>query len=389
MRVHAPTLEHSADADILRASVGDLRLWFSAPPGVILAPRIEPFVIAALLGAMASGEALEVDPEWPVSPRLLAGLDRIQRVLHAWNPRLSRIEIHATPGTVPRVREGVALFFSGGVDATYSLLEHEAEITHLIFIHGFEITLDNEPLFARALARNQESADRHAKPLLPVKTNLRELAAAYNLSSYLYQGAILGAVAQALGFPRTYVAASIAYPDLCPWGTHPLLDPHWSTEEAEIVHDGAEATRAHKIARIGGRKGALESLRVCLLANPQQYNCGVCEKCLRTMVALRLLGLSSPAFPRLDSLGLGLVRRLQIDGADDLPLFLENHTLALEKQDQAVARALGACIRRYRLRQIAELTDQAFAGGFFLRTWRGLRQRGAKPGRIFPGARQG
>lgn len=386
MRVQAPTLEHSKDADLLAASVGDLRLWFKTPPGALLSPRIEPFVAASLMGAMASGEALEVDPGSPVCPRLLAGLDHIQGVLHSWNPRLSRIEIKATPGPPPKVRDGVALFFSGGVDATYSLLAHQEEITHLIFIHGFEITLANEALFARALARNQESADRYGKPLLPVKTNLRELGAAFNLSSYLYQGAILAGVALALGFPRTYVAASLAYADLCPWGTHPLLDPFWSTASAEIVHHGAAATRAEKIARIGAQKGALESLRVCL-ANREQYNCGTCEKCLRTMVALRLLGLSSPAFPPLDSLG--PVRRLRIEDGDELPLFLENHALARKKGDRAVARALGACIRRYRLRQIAKLADEALADGIVLRTWRRLRYRGAAEGRILPGANQG
>jgi hypothetical protein len=369
--------------DILSASVGALRLWFSAPPGLPLAPRVEPFVVAGLLGAMASGEALEVDPGSPVSPRLLAGLEQIQGVLHAWNPRLSKIDVRATAGPPPPIRAGVGLFFSGGVDATYSLLKHEDEITHLIFIHGLEITLDNETLFARALARNQDSADLYAKKLLPVKTNLRELASAHNLSNYLYQGALLAGVALALGFPRMYVAASFFYPDLCPWGTHPLLDPLWSTEASELVHDGAEVSHTEKIARIGGRKGALESIRVCL-SNRQEYNCGVCEKCLRTMIALRLLSLSSPAFPVLDSLG--PVRRLSVEEDDELPLFLENYTLALEKGDSAVARALGACIRRYRIRQILKLSDMAFTGGFLERTWRRFRSPAAEAERILPGA---
>jgi hypothetical protein len=385
MRVLAPTLSHSSTADTLSAAVGGQELWFRTPPGVLLSPRIEPFVAASLLGAMARREALEVDPGSPVCPRLLAGLDHIQSVLHSWNPRLSRIEIHATPGAPPRLRDGVALFYSGGVDATYSLLEHEEEITHLIFIHGLEITLDNEALFAQALARNQESAHRYGKPLLPVKTNLREFAAAFRLSNYLYQGPILAGVALALGFPRTYVAASYAYSDLCPWGTHPLLDPLWSTAASEIVHDGAGATRAEKIARIGGRAGALESLRVCL-GNRQQYNCGTCEKCLRTMVALRLLGLSSPAFPPLDSLG--PVHRLRVEDDEELKLFLENHKLALEKGDAAVARALWTCIRRHRLRQLVKLADQTLAGGVLLKTWRRLRAKDPTGGRILPGADQ-
>ncbi len=373
MRIEAPLLERGPEGDTLEALVGGRRLWIKAPAGSLAAARVEPFVVAALLGAMASGEALQVDPGSPVSPRLLAGLDQIQALFHAWNPRLSRIEVRATPQAPSPERAGVALFFSGGVDATYSLLAHESEISHLIFVHGLEITLANEALFARALAKNQESAHRYQKTLLPVKTNLREFAAAHNLSNYLYQGSLLAAVALALGFPRTYLAASLHYPDLCPWGTHPLLDPLWSTEVSEIVHDGADASRVEKIARIGGREGALESLRVCL-ANREDYNCGICEKCLRTMIALRLLGLSSPAFPPLDSLR--PIRRLRIHDADDLPLFRENHALALEKGDRAVARALGVCIRRHQVREMLKLADQAFAGGLVLRTWRRFRHPG-------------
>jgi hypothetical protein len=381
MKIEAPALVSHAGAHRLEAMVDGRRLWFEAPEGSFREARVEPFVVAALLGAMERGQALEVAAETAVSPRLLEGLARAQDLLHAWNPRLATVAVRARPGAPPAPGYGVALFFSGGVDATYSLFQNEAEVTHLVFVHGLEITLANASLFASALARNQESADRYGKVLLPVKTNLRELATAHNLSNFLYQGALLAAVALALGFPRTYVAASLFYRDLCPWGTHPLLDPLWSTEATEIVHHGAEATRAEKIARIGARPGALESLRVCL-ANREQYNCGACEKCLRTMVALRLLGLRSPAFPPLRSLR--PVRRLRVEGADELPLFLENHALAVEKGDVAVARALATCIRRFRVRQILRLCDQAFLGGRLLAAWRRYRWGAEGPEPILP-----
>jgi len=382
MRIEAPTLERDSSGDTLAAVVENRRLWFKGPPGSFSSTRVEPFVVAALLGAMENGQALEVVPDALVSPRLLEGLERIQEILHAWNPRLRKVEVRATPGPSPAPRGGVALFFSGGVDATYTFLKHESEITHLVFVHGLEITLDNEDLFARALARNQESADRYGKTLLPIRTNLREVAAAHHLSNFLYQGALLAAIALGLGFARTYVSASLFYRDLSAWGTHPLLDPLWSTETTQIVHDGAEASRVDKIARIAARPGALESLRVCL-ANRPQYNCGSCEKCLRTMVALRLLGLSSPAFPRLESMR--PLRRLRIEADDELPLFLENHALALAKGDDAVVRALRACIRRYRFRQIVRLADDVFFGGRLVRTWRRYRWRYEGPEPILPG----
>jgi hypothetical protein len=65
------------------------------------------------------------------------------------------------------------------------------------------------------------------------------------------------------------------------------------------VHDGAEATRTQKLMDwICGSELALENLRVCL-APGDAYNCGRCEKCVRTMIPLELAGklASSKVFP--------------------------------------------------------------------------------------------
>jgi len=59
----------------------------------------------------------------------------------------------------------------------------------------------------------------------------------------------------------------------------------------EIVHDGAEARRVDKIARIVSRHPlALKHLRVCLYNQESPRNCGHCKKCARTMMALELIG---------------------------------------------------------------------------------------------------
>jgi hypothetical protein len=73
-------------------------------------------------------------------------------------------------------------------------------------------------------------------------------------------------------------------------GSHPVLDHLWPTEMLEIVHDGAEATRTDKVVhQIGRSRLALETLSVCWRSEPA-HNCGICEKCLRTMVALEMAG---------------------------------------------------------------------------------------------------
>src|SRR5262249_976947 len=73
-------------------------------------------------------------------------------------------------------------------------------------------------------------------------------------------------------------------------GCHPGLDPLWSTETLEFVHAGAEARKSDKIPVIAASPLALRVLRVCWENRNGAYNCGRCEKSLRTMVLLDLHG---------------------------------------------------------------------------------------------------
>ncbi len=132
-----------------------------------------------------------------------------------------------------------------------------------------------------------------AKPLIEVETNLKGLLIRHAPWEYAH-GALLAAVALLLSpqFARIYVAASDAYGMAVklPWGSHPLLDPLWSTELTTIIHDGCEAIRIEKVARIAHSDIALRWLRTCWENPNGEYNCGRCGKCLRTMAALRLAG---------------------------------------------------------------------------------------------------
>jgi hypothetical protein len=99
----------------------------------------------------------------------------------------------------------------------------------------------------------------------------------------------LGAVALLLSplFSRVYIPSSHDYSQLVPWGTHPLVDPLWSTDDLEVVHDGCEATRLEKTALIASHDVALRHLWVCWGG---RFNCGDCNKCQRTILALQALG---------------------------------------------------------------------------------------------------
>ena len=142
---------------------------------------------------------------------------------------------------------------------------------------------------------------------------------------------------------RVFVPASDSYGTLWSRGSHPLLDPLWGTEMLEIVHDGCEADRPQKMAVVARSDVALQNLRVC---NKQHatYNCGDCEKCVRTMVDLRLVDALDrcPTFP--DVLDLRRVARMKVP--HHVRAFSqENLRLACARRDWALALALAVAIR--------------------------------------------
>jgi hypothetical protein len=183
------------------------------------------------------------------------------------------------------------------------------------------------------------------KELIEVETNMRAVTDPYE-AWQLAHGVVIAAVTLLLQgqLERIYVPASFAYADLAPWGTHPLLDPLWGTEAIDLVHDGCELVRAEKVAQIATHDVVLEHLRVC---NQQasKYNCGKCEKCVRTMLNLRLAG----ALPRARTLPTTVtarrVARLRPFGYAERVATKNNLHRARATGDWAMAGALTVALR--------------------------------------------
>jgi len=263
-----------------------------AVSGCPIAEAADGWLAATLIPAMWAGGPLRLTGS--VSPRLYEASATIQDILHAWNPQFARVTVEAEPRhSLSPLGGDVGCFFSGGVDSWYTLLKHRHEITALIAIDGYDIFTDErrqrwQPTL-RAIAKTLQL------PLIEVRTNLRAFSDRYALWPRYYNGAALASVALLLSarFRKVYVPSTHDYADLFPEGSHPLLDPLWSTEQVELVHDGCEATRFEKIERLLESDLAdltLAHLQVCNKGWERSYNCGVCGKCLRTMVSLRLLG---------------------------------------------------------------------------------------------------
>jgi uncharacterized SAM-binding protein YcdF (DUF218 family) len=300
MRGGAPRIEGSvvsATIDVAGRPERTLRWRLSTPPptvsGDVLLPALLPL-------AMRTGERLRLDA--PVSPRLLCSSHRAQELVLGWDaevrarvrtrrPPQQRVDIDAATRSIGTRRPGAAAFFTAGVDSFHTALAHLDELDALVYVHGFDVGLDQRGLRSRVIRGVRNAAEQLGKPLVEVECDLRDVSDRI-IGWDAYNGAALAGVAHLLSpwFGTLHIPATLTLRRLVPLGSHPELDPLWSSEEMVVHHDGADTERLDKLRRVAEHPAAAASLRVCWENRDGAYNCGRCEKCMRTMVGLAALG---------------------------------------------------------------------------------------------------
>ena len=288
----------------------DFELYFEVPGR---SPRlsVDPFVISALLPAMRAGTPLVV--ESPVSAELLTQLPQIQKLFATWRPgHLHPIEIRADATSNDRAwPPGHGAFISLGVDSHYTLRMNEETLTHLLTIRNFDIAPLAPEIWDRISHNARRVAEHHGKALIEIDTNVRDLIP--GIGWKWLHGPALAAVAHLLRneIGTAYISASQMDPPLGPWGTHPELDPLWSTDAIEVVHFGPRS-RVEKLLEIADDPMVLETLRACLSAEDSLYNCGRCAKCIVAMITLEAIAKLNqcPTLP--DEVDPALIRTLDL-----------------------------------------------------------------------------
>jgi hypothetical protein len=334
------------------SGLGAKRLYFAVPDGAAewLPKYGDAFLAALLMPAMSLGEELVV--EAPVSARLLRSVRTVMDVYQAWW-ELGPVQVTASGSHRGHDPEAVGLFFTTGVDCFYSLLKDvdrrgepgHQPVTDLLFANFDQQT---GPDHDRLLNRIRRVADGTGARMVVVDTNVRALSDPL-VGWEIYHGAALAAVALALQglLGRCLIAASDQYRHLPPLGSHPVLDHLWSTEQLEIVHDGAEATRTDKVERQLVRSSlALANLGVCWQGRPGQ-NCGECEKCLRTMAALELAGALERCRTLPNTLDLERLRSVPMWSADSRDAMRSMVLDARRRGRPEIAEAAEQALRRY------------------------------------------
>jgi hypothetical protein len=322
--------------------------------------RGDAFAVAGLLPAMQSGVPLEIDSALPVDPVLLANLERLQKIFVLWGHALKQPFRHVP--IIARVESAKShgktmAFFSGGVDGTYTLLEAPG-VEEAVFVRGVDFQLDN-PVYDEAYARNATWLAMRNIPLIAMSSNVRWVGRAFGIGWSTYFGAGLSSFAHVLGAGTMYIASGHTWRELWPDGSHPVTDPLWSSSAVKIIHHARDVTRGAKLECIAREPGALEILRVCW--QDKGFNCGECEKCLRTMVLLRLLDLHSPNFPVLDNVD--AVAKLVPGDRSEAIFVTEAIELAEKTGDRPLLAALQKSLAKYEWRAIARDADAAWLGG--------------------------
>lgn len=238
-----------------------------------------------------------------VSAKFLKGARKALDIYRSWGLPTNVDLSGFTP--VQRAPSGdrVAAFFTLGVDSFYTLLTHLDDIDDIIYVVGLE-----RPFEKAVIEEVKEKIELVAyifeKKAVFIQSTIRDTLDKHVHWQKYGHGPALASVglANEQTYKKIYIAATYT---LSPasirkkCASHPHIDPLWSTESLEFVHDGA-VTRIEKLKEIGRNQFATDHIRVCWQGT--SYNCSKCEKCIRTMISLSLLGLNSASFGRMPTL---------------------------------------------------------------------------------------
>lgn len=301
MKIGVPYLSNSQTevtiaADItVEHSAGKFppNLWFKFPIASNPSLGSEPFVVALLLLAMQRAEDIELSEG--ISPRLLAGLDQYQTVFSEWYPeRFKKIKIISPDLNTSFFKDSQnkieACAFSGGVDSFYSFVTLKESIKSTLFMAGFDMPLQLTDSIAELTNSYQKMMADSQVEFIKGSTNVRAFLNGTDWTNAHGPSLAASALFFRDRFRTFYIPSSYtdgAYPK---WGTHPDLDPLLSTESLNFVHHGSTSNRVQKLERIKDFPESYSRLRVCWIQDIGLKNCGECEKCIRTMTALRIVG---------------------------------------------------------------------------------------------------
>jgi hypothetical protein len=260
-----------------------------------------PPLAAVITVAWATGADIYLES---IDKTFFESLNKIKSIFMNWFPKFSfSTEYHiANYQTNKLNNEGYGILYSGGLDSLSSYIKYKEEKPSLISIWGADVPLDKTSFWDKVECAVNKLAEMDAVNSYFIKTNVREIMNE-NLLNEIYldeedmnwwmsvsHGLILTSLTVTLPIKNLIMASSLEGEILFPDGSDmfKLFDYSWA--DNKLIYDYG-LTRHEKIKYLlKGNTQYYQFLRVCY-AQFQDYNCGMCEKCLRTITGLLLEGI--------------------------------------------------------------------------------------------------
>lgn len=200
---------------------------------------------------------------------------------------------------------GAICFFSGGVDAFNTLLNHINENITMLTLWGADVTLQDNDGWNNVLKHLKKTANDFEISYIPVKSNFRTFYNMKKLNEKIYltkkewwhdfqHGIGIISFAAPISYitkkTTVYFASSFTAKDIGQYtcASDPTIDNYLKFCDVKVIHDGYEFTRqdkVHNIVEFCRKNNKQIELRVCWESTGGK-NCCHCEKCYRTMLAL-------------------------------------------------------------------------------------------------------
>jgi hypothetical protein len=260
---------------------------------------LDGFANAVLFYAMRTGQDILVDG--PMSRSSLLNLAAFQQAWSCWKPDVYapvNIEPSSIEDDPPHGPARSIAAFSGGADSIFTVLCHARDLYSLdsaMLVHGFDVPTDRADDFNLLIERVRPVVGHLNLRLRVVRTNIAELRIQDWADSFLAQ---LSCCLHNYSHEFRYGLAGSGEPYnalVLPWGQNPCTDYLLSGNAFSIVHDGAAYSRTEKVAVIAKDPIATRAVKVCWAAADRYTNCGTCEKCIRTRMNFRAVGVDNPS----------------------------------------------------------------------------------------------
>lgn len=265
-----------------------------------LTDSADPYVLSMIFIAMQLGGGDVNVQGAALSASLKDNLIEFSKVWHRWFPDLYG-EVSFSGNIVVDnkidVKNAIVTTFSGGLDSAYlnySLvkgdLAQNSRIRRTILIQGADIPLSEEKAFQNLYKRVSTMTGDLGINLVTLKTNVRDYIKNWE---HAYGTVIAGALhffQSDADYGLTADYSFLSYK--IPYGLNPFTDQYLSSKNFQFKVKGVSLSRTDRAAVIKDWSIGLNNLFVCWEGKDRNTNCGKCEKCIRTILNFKAVGVN-------------------------------------------------------------------------------------------------